>query len=95
MYDAYAPMAARAGAVVVPVKLDPQDWSIPHVALEEAFSHRTKLILINTPHNPTGKVIHPSPIVSPVATANFMPTAVRSFLQDDILVEHMIQKSDQ
>ena len=56
MYDCYAPMAARAGAVVVPVKLNLEDWSIPRDALAAAFSPRTKLLLINTPHNPTGKV---------------------------------------
>ncbi len=56
MYDAYSVMAERAGAKVVPVKLDENDWSIPRSALEAAFSARTKLILVNTPHNPTGKV---------------------------------------
>ena len=55
-YDAYAPMAKRAGAVVVPVPLDEEDWSIPREGLEKAFSDKTKLILINTPHNPCGKV---------------------------------------
>ena len=55
-YDAYAPMAKRAGAKVVPVPLNDQDWSIPRDALRAAFSDKTKLILINTPHNPTGKV---------------------------------------
>lgn len=56
MYDAYSVMAERAGAVVVPVKLNENDWSIPEDNLEAAFSERTKLILVNTPHNPTGKV---------------------------------------
>ena len=49
-------MAKRAGAKVVPVALNEEDWSIPRDALVDAFSERTKLILINTPHNPTGKV---------------------------------------
>ena len=56
MYDAYSVMAERAGAVVIPVKLDEDNWSIPTDALDAAFSERTKLILVNTPHNPTGKV---------------------------------------
>lgn len=56
MYDAYAPMAERAGATVVTVGLNVEDWSIPREALAAAFSDRTKLLLINSPHNPTGKV---------------------------------------
>ena len=56
MYDAYAAMAQRAGAKVVPVKLNEADWSIPRAGLEAAFNENTKLILVNTPHNPTGKV---------------------------------------
>ena len=55
MYDAYSIMAERAGAKVIPVKLNEEDWSIPRESLSAAFSDRTKLILVNTPHNPTGK----------------------------------------
>jgi aspartate/methionine/tyrosine aminotransferase len=65
MYDAYAPMAARAGGVVVPVKLNLEDWSVPHKTLERAFGPRTKLILVNTPHNPTGKVSPITPAAPP------------------------------
>ncbi len=56
LYDSYVGMAEAAGAVLVPVQLQPPEWSIPRAALEAAFSERTKLILVNTPHNPTGKV---------------------------------------
>ncbi|KAK9832533.1 hypothetical protein WJX81_006591 [Elliptochloris bilobata] len=55
-YDLYAPAATFAGAVIRTVQLDPNDWSVPHAAMEAAFSERTKLVLINSPHNPTGKV---------------------------------------
>lgn len=50
-------MARRAGAKVISVPLNENDWSIPRQKLQEAFSPKTKLILINTPHNPTGKVL--------------------------------------
>ena len=56
-YDAYKSMAERCGAVVQSVKLNvDDDWSVPQAELASAFSDRTKLILVNTPHNPTGKV---------------------------------------
>lgn len=49
-------MCQASGAKLVPVQLQPPDWSIPQAALEAAFSERTKFILLNTPNNPTGKV---------------------------------------
>lgn len=56
MYDSYAGMAQQVGAKLVPVQLQPPDWSIPEQQLRAAFSDKTKFILVNTPHNPTGKV---------------------------------------
>jgi aspartate/methionine/tyrosine aminotransferase len=56
LYDSYLPMLRRAGAVPKVVRLSPPDWALPRAALAEAFSDRTKLILLNTPMNPTGKV---------------------------------------
>ncbi|MEM7567822.1 MAG: aminotransferase, partial [Pseudomonadota bacterium] len=56
LYDCYAPMIARSGAAVRTVRLHAPDWHIDEDALRAAFGPRTKLILLNTPHNPTGKV---------------------------------------
>lgn len=56
MYDSYAGMAQQVGAKLVPVQLQPPNWDIPRQQLEAAFSDKTKFILVNTPHNPTGKV---------------------------------------
>ncbi|KAK9813470.1 hypothetical protein WJX73_000730 [Symbiochloris irregularis] len=58
-YDSYSAMAVRTGATVVPVPLDANNsWRVPGQALAQAFSPRTKLILVNSPHNPTGAVFH-------------------------------------
>lgn len=59
MYDSYQACIALADAVAVPVLLAPQDdgrYAFDPDALRAAISPRTKLILLNTPHNPTGKV---------------------------------------
>lgn len=56
MYDSYSSMARRVGAVIRPVRLQLPDFSVPRKELEQAFNPRTKLILVNTPHNPSGKV---------------------------------------
>ena len=51
-------MARLAGAVVKPVKLAMPDFSLPREELAAAFGPKTKLILVNTPHNPSGKVFN-------------------------------------
>ncbi|PSC76310.1 aminotransferase isoform A [Micractinium conductrix] len=58
LYDSYVPMARRAGAVPRIVQLHPPSWSIDAAELEAAFSPRTRLLVLNTPHNPTGKVFN-------------------------------------
>lgn len=55
-YDAYAACTAMAGAQRRVVPLRAPDWSFDPAALEDAISERTRIILVNTPHNPTGKV---------------------------------------
>jgi aspartate/methionine/tyrosine aminotransferase len=55
-YDSYPAAAAFAGARFVPVRLHPPDWALPLEALEAAITSRTRALLLNTPHNPTGKV---------------------------------------
>jgi aspartate/methionine/tyrosine aminotransferase len=56
LYDSYLPIVRRAGAVPKLVRLEPPEWKLPADKLAEAFSRRTKLILLNTPMNPCAKV---------------------------------------
>jgi aspartate/methionine/tyrosine aminotransferase len=55
-YDAYGPDVAMAGGLLRPVPLRPPDWSFDPAALAAAFGPRTRALILNTPHNPTGKV---------------------------------------
>lgn len=55
-YDSYRPMIELAGARARAVKLSPPDWSIDEAELVAAFSDKTKLCVLNSPMNPTGKV---------------------------------------
>jgi N-succinyldiaminopimelate aminotransferase len=57
-YDSYAACAAMAGAVPRLVRLHPPDWTFEPEDLAAAFGPRTKLVLLNSPHNPTGKVFN-------------------------------------
>jgi aspartate/methionine/tyrosine aminotransferase len=56
LYDCYLPIVRRAGGIPRLVRVEPPDWTLPRQALEEAFSERTKLILLNNPMNPAAKV---------------------------------------
>ncbi len=56
LYDCYLPLAKRAGATVKSIRIVPPKWQIDREELEAAFSDRTKLIVLNDPHNPAGKV---------------------------------------
>jgi N-succinyldiaminopimelate aminotransferase len=56
-YDSYAACTSMAGAVPRLVRLHPPDWSFdPDELAAAAASPRARLVLLNTPHNPTGKV---------------------------------------
>ena len=55
-YDSYPACLAMAGATPRFLTLRPPEFSIDASALRAAFGPRTRAILLNTPHNPTGKV---------------------------------------
>ncbi len=67
-YDSYAACAAMAGAVPRLVRLHPPDWSFdPEELAAAAAGPRAKLLLLNTPHNPTGKVFTPDELAQVAA----------------------------
>jgi len=55
-YDSYAACVAMAGGVARRVRLEGPDFRITRASLAAAFSSRTKAILLNSPHNPTGRM---------------------------------------
>ncbi|KAL2650332.1 hypothetical protein R1flu_018460 [Riccia fluitans] len=55
-YDSYEATLAMVDAKIKTVTLRPPDFAVPVEELKAAFSSKTRAILINTPHNPTGKM---------------------------------------
>ena len=55
-YDSYVPSIEFAGGIPRYYTLRAPDWSIDPDALEALFNDKTKVIMINSPHNPSGKV---------------------------------------
>ncbi|MFD5144689.1 pyridoxal phosphate-dependent aminotransferase [Streptomyces sp. NPDC058401] len=63
-YDSYAACIAMAGAVRVPLTLRAPDFRLDVDALKAAVTPRTRLLLLNTPHNPTGTVLTPAELAA-------------------------------
>lgn len=56
-YDSYAPSVELAGGRCVHVQLGLQDFSLDFERIEAALSPRTRMIVLNTPHNPSGALV--------------------------------------
>jgi N-succinyldiaminopimelate aminotransferase len=56
-YDSYVAAIAMAAGVRVPVTLRPPDFALDVDALRAAVTPRTRVLLVNSPHNPTGAVL--------------------------------------
>ncbi|MBL8146066.1 MAG: aminotransferase class I/II-fold pyridoxal phosphate-dependent enzyme [Anaerolineae bacterium] len=55
-FDSYVPNLVMLGATPVYVPLHPPEWTLDPDELRAAFTPHTRAILLNTPHNPTGRV---------------------------------------
>ncbi|HCU93991.1 MAG TPA: putative succinyldiaminopimelate transaminase DapC [Actinobacteria bacterium] len=85
-YDSYAACIAMAGATRVPVTLRPPDFRPDIDALRAAITSRTRLLLLNTPHNPTGAVFTRDELAQIAALACSHDLLVVS----DEVYEHMV-----
>ena len=87
-YDSYLPAIALAGAVPVPVamQLGDQGYTVPWQQVAAAVTPRTRLIIINTPHNPTGSVLRGADIA---ALADIVRGTDVLILSDEVY-EHMV-----
>lgn len=59
LYDAYLPLVERAGGVAKLVRLSPPDWRVTPEILDAAWSPRTRLLLLNSPLNPSASMAGP------------------------------------
>jgi N-succinyldiaminopimelate aminotransferase len=56
LYDSYLPIIRRAGGIPRPVRMLPPSWDLDRESLAAAFGPRTRLAILNSPTNPSGKV---------------------------------------
>jgi len=87
-YDCYAPAIALAGGVVVPVtmRLDADGYRVEWSDVQAAVTPRTRMVVINTPHNPTGTILRQADLDALVAIVQDTQILVLS----DEVYEHMV-----
>ena len=87
-YDCYAPAIALAGGVVVPVtmRLDADGYRVEWDDVRAAVTPRTRMVVINTPHNPTGTILRQADLDALVAIVQDTQILVLS----DEVYEHMV-----
>lgn len=85
-YDSYVPNILVNGAMPVLVPLHPDDYSIQWELVRSKISDKTKAIIINSPHNPTGKVLSDNDI----AELRALVKDTNMFIISDEVYEHLI-----
>jgi methionine aminotransferase len=90
-YDSYIPNIVFNGGIVVPIELEFPDYSIPWDKVKAAITPKTKAILVNTPHNPTGRVFTKEDILilQEIVLSNNL------YLISDEVYEHLIYDNKQ
>jgi methionine aminotransferase len=85
-YDSYDPVIRLQGAVPVHVPLTAPTYGIDWARIEAAISPRTRLLILNSPHNPTGMVMNESDIQALQALCRKYDL----YLIGDEVYEHMV-----
>lgn len=85
-YDSYLPNIEISGAVPVLIPLQFPDYSIPWEIVKSKISDRTKMIMINSPHNPTGSIINKHDIEQ----LRQLVKGTNIFILSDEVYEHLI-----
>jgi methionine aminotransferase len=85
-YDCYEPAIDLAGARAVHVALDPQDFSVDWQKVRDAITPRTRMLMINTPHNPSGAML----TAADMATLAEILRDTEVLLLSDEVYEHIV-----
>lgn len=87
-YDCYAPAIALSGGVVVPVamRIESEGYAVPWDEVASAVTPRTRMLIVNSPHNPTGSILRAADLA---ALADIVDGTDILILSDEVY-EHMV-----
>lgn len=85
-YDCYAPAVVLHGGIPVPVTLSAPDFKIDWDIVREKINDRTRMIMINTPHNPSGTVLS----VADLLELEKITAGTNIIIVSDEVYEHII-----
>ena len=88
-YDSYAPSIETFGGKVVAYRLAPPQYQIDWADFAQLISPKTKMIIINTPHNPTGKTL----TITDLETLDKLTQGTNILVLSDEVYEHLIYDS--
>ena len=85
-YDSYRPSIELCGGIAKPIILEGPDYEIDWNLVRKMFSAQTKLMIINTPNNPTGRIWSPDDMKN----LQQLLSNTEVFLLSDEVYEHLI-----
>ncbi|HJP63868.1 MAG TPA: methionine aminotransferase [Mucilaginibacter sp.] len=85
-FDCYAPAIKVAGGIVKALELEPPDYRIRWDMVKRLVNGRTKMIILNSPHNPTATILHKEDIDALTAIVKNRDI----FILSDEVYEHLI-----
>ena len=85
-FDSYAPIVRLQGATPVPIKLSPRGFRVDWDQVAAALSPRTRMIIVNNPHNPTATVFG----TRDIARLTALTRGTGIFILSDEVYEHVV-----
>ena len=85
-YDAYAPVIRLNNGIPVFLQLKPPDYRIDWDVVADSLSERTRLIILNSPHNPTGSILN----TSDMAALDTILANTATLILSDEVYEHIV-----
>lgn len=85
-YDSYAPTVRLFGGVVVPIRLQAPDFAIDWDQVRRCITGRTRLVMVNNPNNPSGRVLDDADVQQLAAVV----ADSGAFVLSDEVYEHLV-----
>jgi methionine aminotransferase len=85
-YDAYAPVIKSLGGLVKSYEMAPPEYTIDWEMVKKLFTANTKMIILNSPHNPTGTILRDQDIQSLIKLIKNTDV----FILSDEVYEHLV-----